>query len=170
MSGRRYIAEPLVEGLVVELRQRSRPAVHLLSGDPFDAALDLGASVTVFGVQASPVLLQVLVGDQPGPDGVRQLDHLDAIRGHVLGAGVEPDAVGLLQGSGPAADVGSRVEHLELAVAEKVGCRQPGHTASQHGDVKPLHRVPSSCPLARRTRTVQSQKPPVRYGSKPGWA
>jgi len=116
MRGRRDIAEPVVERLIVELRQRRRAAMHLLGGDPFDDALDLRPLVRIRRVKSAPVLLEVVVGDQPRAHRIRQLDDLDAIGRDVLGPCVEPDAVGLLQRTRATADVGCGVEHLELAV------------------------------------------------------
>ena len=113
--------------------------MQLLGGDPLDDAFDLRALVRVVGVEAAPVFLEVVIGEQPRPHRVRQLDDLDPVGGHILRALVEPDAVRLLERLCAPTDVRRGVENLELAVAQEIGGGQAGHTRTEHGDIEPLH-------------------------------
>src|ERR1700674_2420875 len=83
----------------------------------------------------------------------------DAIGGHVLGASVEPDAVGLLEW---AADVVGGVEHLEPEVAEPVSRGQARDSAAQDHHVEPLRYAPSLLALASPISWSAAQVPPLR--------
>ena len=95
--------------------------MHLLGSDPLDARLDLCPGVGVVGIETAPVLAQVVVSEKPGAYGVGQLDHLDTVRGYVLSAGVEPDAVALLERAGPPSDIVGGVEHLQVQITKEIG-------------------------------------------------
>src|SRR5438552_15959018 len=108
------VAEPLVERLVVELRKSRGPAACLFGGDPFNARFDLAPRVGVLWIEASPVLLQVVVGQKLCANSVGELNNFDAVGGDVLGARVEPDTVGLRQRARASAHVAGRIEHMQV--------------------------------------------------------
>ncbi len=96
-------------------------------------------------VQATPVVVEVVVTEKPRAHCVGQLDHFDAVGGNVLGAGVEPDAVGLLEGAGPASDVVCGIEYMQVHVPEQIGGSQARDSSPQNRHVEPVHHPPPIC-------------------------
>ena len=139
------ISQPLIEGQVVQFGETRRPAIHLLGRDAFDAALDLRPGIGIAGIQTAPVFLQVVIAQKPCANLVGQLHHFDPIRRHVLSTRVQPDAVALLEGPGPATDMVRGVENLEVLIAQEVCRRQACHSSAQDRDVTPIQFASLRC-------------------------